>query len=183
MVTASSGTPAATSMPHDGQRTTRRRWRSINGLISGSSILSCSLMSSAARSPGRLAQQQGHWSARCSTTRSTSLLMARLMTLMTKLAAPGLCLIPPLLAVSRGRLRRGPRGLRRPLHPQHQIDQFFLRKTLQIPTIHDPMDSAITRFGKGVGNYPMASLAMPGTPSAKVQIATVNSARSMGAEG
>lgn len=75
---ASSGTAAGTRVPHDGQRTASRRWRSTNGLISGSSILSCALTVSAARSPGRLAQQQGHWSGRCSTTRSTSSLMARL---------------------------------------------------------------------------------------------------------
>ena len=43
-------------MPQDGQRTARRRWRSIKGLIAGSSILSCSLTVSAGRSLDRLRQ-------------------------------------------------------------------------------------------------------------------------------
>jgi hypothetical protein len=42
-------------------------------------------------------------------------------TLMTGLRPAGLRLLPPLLAVGRGRLRRRARGLRRALHPQHHL--------------------------------------------------------------
>lgn len=45
------------------------------------------------------------------------------------------------------------RCLVRSLHPQHQIDQFLLRQTLQITAIHIHMDSGILAPDKGVGNY------------------------------
>ena len=75
------------------------------------------------------------------------------VTFMTGLGATGLCLVPPLFAVARRRLRRGTRRLLRPLHPQHKIDQFFLRQTLQITTIHSLMDSGFRAHGKALGNY------------------------------
>ena len=70
-------------------------------------------------------------------------------TFMTKLGAAGLCLVPTLLAITRGRLGRCARRLPWPLHPQHQIDQFFLRQTLQITSIHAPRDSEIPPPDKG----------------------------------
>jgi hypothetical protein len=39
------------------------------------------------------------------------------------------------------------------LHPQHQLNQLFLRQALQISAIHLPMDSGIAPADKGVGNY------------------------------
>jgi hypothetical protein len=65
------------------------------------------------------------------------------VTLVARLGATRLRLIPTLLAIARRRLRRRPRRLLRTLHPQHQIDQFFLRQTLQINAIHIHMDSGI----------------------------------------
>ena len=50
---------------------------------------------------------------------------------MTRLGAAGFGLLPTFLAIRRGRLGGGARGLLRPLQPQHQLDQFFLRQTLQ----------------------------------------------------
>ncbi len=67
--------------------------------------------------------------------------------------AAGLGLISTLLTITRGRLGGGSRGLLRPLQPQHQLNQFFLRQTLQISAIHLPMDSGIAAADKGVGNY------------------------------
>jgi hypothetical protein len=61
---AASGISAATRIPHDGQRTASRRCRSTNGLMGGSSIVSCSLMRSAGRSAARAARQPGHSSGR-----------------------------------------------------------------------------------------------------------------------
>ena len=54
---AASGNAAATRIPHDGQRTASRLWRSTTGVIGGSSTVSCSLTVSAARSTGSAAQQ------------------------------------------------------------------------------------------------------------------------------
>jgi hypothetical protein len=39
------------------------------------------------------------------------------------------------------------------LHPQQQLNQFFLRQALQISAIHLPMDSGIAPADKCVGNY------------------------------
>jgi hypothetical protein len=66
-------------------------------------------------------------------------------------ARPGL--VAPFLAVCRRRLRRRPRRLLRSLKSQYQIDQFILRKPLQITAFHPLMDSAIRALSKGVGNY------------------------------
>jgi hypothetical protein len=64
-------------------------------------------------------------------------------------ARPGF--LSTLLAVSRRRLGRGVRRLRRALHPQHQLDQLLLRETLQLGAIHDLMDSGISATDKGRG--------------------------------
>lgn len=58
-----------------------------------------------------------------------------------------------LLAVRRRRLRGRARRLLRTLNLQHQIDQLFLRQTLQITAFHTDRDLVFARFGKGVGNY------------------------------
>ena len=75
------------------------------------------------------------------------------VTFMTGLCATCLCLVPAFLVVARRRLRRGTQRLLRPLHPQHQINQFFFRQTLQITTIHILMDSGFCSPGKALGNY------------------------------
>ena len=55
---------------------------------------------------------------------------------------PRLGLITPFLAVGRGRLRGGVRGLVRTLQPQHQLNQFLAAQTLQIAATHPPRESA-----------------------------------------
>lgn len=75
------------------------------------------------------------------------------VTFVSGLGAAGLRLVTPLLAIRGGRLRRRPRRLLRPLQPQHQLDQFVLRKPLQITAIHTAMDPGFRHGGKGVGNY------------------------------
>lgn len=67
---------------------------------------------------------------------------------MARLGAAGLCLVPTLLAITRRRLGKGAGRLLRPLHAQHQIDQLFLRETLQITSIHVPRDSEIAPADK-----------------------------------
>ena len=44
----------------------------------------------------------------------------------------------------------------RTLHPQHQLDQLFLRQALQISAIHRPNGSGIAPADKGVGNYALS---------------------------
>ncbi|MCJ2084141.1 hypothetical protein, partial [Methylobacterium sp. J-090] len=53
----------------------------------------------------------------------------------------------------RGRLRRRARGLRRALHPQHQLDQFLAAQPLKIASAHPTKESAKPNPHKGVGNY------------------------------
>ena len=67
----------------------------------------------------------------------------------SRLGAAGLRLVTPLLAVRGGRIRRRSRRLLRPLQSQHQVDQFVLRKPLQITAIHTAMDSGFRPGGKG----------------------------------
>src|SRR3954466_8567825 len=62
--------------------------------------------------------------------------------LMARLRAAGLGLITPLLAIRRGRLGEGARGLLRPLQSQHQLDQLFLAQTLKIAAAHLTRESA-----------------------------------------
>ena len=61
-------------------------------------------------------------------------------------------IFPLLLAVGRRRFRGRARGLVRPLHPQHQIDQLFLGKAFQISAIHPRIESPNELCRKGVGN-------------------------------
>lgn len=75
------------------------------------------------------------------------------MTLVARLGPAGLGLLPPLLAIRRGRLRGRPRGLVRALQPQHQIDQFLATQTLEITSAHPIRESAKSDPRKGVGNY------------------------------
>ena len=75
------------------------------------------------------------------------------VTLMTRLGAAGLGLLAPLLAIRRGRLRRGPRGLLRTLQPQHQIDQFRAAQPLKIASAHPTRESAKSGPRTGVSNY------------------------------
>ncbi len=75
------------------------------------------------------------------------------VTFVAQLGTTGFGLIPTLLAISRwwfGRCTRGPLWS---LHPQHQLDQLFLRQPLQITTIHIPIDSGFLTPGKALGNY------------------------------
>ncbi|WP_425277097.1 c-type cytochrome [Fulvimarina pelagi] len=66
-------------------------------------------------------------------------------------------LLAPLFPVERGRFRRRPRRLCRALQPEHQIDQFVLRKPPQIISVHLTMDSEDRSPDKGVGNYAQAA--------------------------
>lgn len=75
------------------------------------------------------------------------------MTLVPRLGATGLGLLPTLLAVRRGRLRRGARSLLRALQPQHQLDQLFAAQPLKIAPAHPTKESAKSDPRKGVGNY------------------------------
>jgi hypothetical protein len=75
---------------------------------------------------------------------------------LARLGAAGLRLVASLLAIHGGWFRRRPRRLLRPLQPKHQVDQFVLRKPLQITAIHVLMDSGFGPVGKGVGNYDFA---------------------------
>jgi hypothetical protein len=72
---------------------------------------------------------------------------------MAWLGATGLGLIPPLLAIGRGRLGGCARGLLRPLQPQHQLDQLFLAQTLKIAAAHGSKESAKSSSRKGLGSY------------------------------
>jgi hypothetical protein len=73
---------------------------------------------------------------------------------MPRLGATGLSLIPPLLAIGRGRLGGCARGLLRPLQPQHQLDQLFLARTFKIAAARTSRESANPASRKGLGNYP-----------------------------
>jgi len=75
------------------------------------------------------------------------------MAFMTRFRAARFCLVTTLLAIARRQLRRSSRRLLRTLHPQHQIDQFFLRQS-RITAIHIHMDSGVCSSDKGVSNYP-----------------------------
>ena len=75
------------------------------------------------------------------------------MTLVPRLGTTGLGLLPTLLAVRRGRLRRGARSLLRALQPQHQLDQLFAAQPLKIAPAHPTRESAKSDPRKGVGNY------------------------------
>ncbi|MBD2748663.1 hypothetical protein IC232_18370 [Microvirga sp. BT688] len=54
------------------------------------------------------------------------------------------------------------------LHPQHQLNQLFLRQALQISAIHLPMDSGIAPADKGVGNY--SSIGLESTSASHQQL-------------
>jgi virulence-associated protein VagC len=77
------------ALPQPGQRTAMRRWRSMCGLISGTSIRSCTLTGSEGRSRDRTAWQQGHASGKYSAVSATSSLRARLWPSWPGLAPPG----------------------------------------------------------------------------------------------
>jgi hypothetical protein len=76
------------------------------------------------------------------------------VTFMSRLGATGLGLIPTLLAIRRGWLGRGARGLLRSLQSQHQLNQLFLAQTLKIAAAHKSKESAKPSSRKGLGNYP-----------------------------
>ena len=59
-----------------------------------------------------------------------------------------------LLAIGRGRLGRGARGLLWPLQPQHQLDQLFAAQPFKVAAAHLTRESAKSVPRKGVGNYP-----------------------------
>src|SRR6195952_4810307 len=75
------------------------------------------------------------------------------MAFVTMLGAARLGLLPPLLAVRRGRLRRGTRSLFWTLQPQHQLDQLLAAQPLKIDATHPGRESAKPNPRKGVGNY------------------------------
>ena len=62
--------------------------------------------------------------------------------LVARLGAAGLGLLAPLLAIGRGRLGGGARGLLGPLQPQHQLDQLLLAQALKIAATHLTRESA-----------------------------------------
>ncbi len=64
------------------------------------------------------------------------------MALVTGLGTAGLGFVATLLAIARGRLRRGARCLGWTLQPQHKLDQLFLAQTLKIESAHAPNESA-----------------------------------------
>src|SRR5215211_9447561 len=72
--------------------------------------------------------------------------------LMAGLGPAGLGFLPLLLAIRRGWLGGGARGLLRPLQAQHQLDQLFLAQTLKLNTTHLALESANTPSLKRVGN-------------------------------
>src|SRR5918995_2556714 len=65
------------------------------------------------------------------------------------LGAAGLGALALILAIGRGRLGRGARGLLRTLQPQHQLDQLLLAQTLKIAAAHECRESAIRLRRKG----------------------------------
>jgi hypothetical protein len=64
------------------------------------------------------------------------------VTLVAGLGAAGLGLLPLLLAVGRGRLGRGARGLLWPLQPQHQLDQLLAAQPFQFASTPPTKESA-----------------------------------------
>src|SRR3954453_4814060 len=72
--------------------------------------------------------------------------------LVAGLGSARLGFLPLILAIRRGRLGGGARGLLRPLQAQHQLDQLFLAQTLKLATTHPALESAKTANLKGVGN-------------------------------
>src|ERR1700712_2063206 len=74
------------------------------------------------------------------------------VTFVARLRAAGLGLLAPLLAIRRGRLGGGARGLLRTLQPQHQLDQLLTTQTLKIAATHPTRESAKspTRKRRGV---------------------------------
>ncbi len=75
------------------------------------------------------------------------------MALVARLGTAGPGLIAPLLAIRRGRLRGGARGLLRALQTQHQFDQLLATQPLKIASTHPTRESAKPCPRKGVGNY------------------------------
>src|SRR5215210_9298221 len=73
--------------------------------------------------------------------------------LMAGLGPAGLGFLPLLLAIPRGWLGGGARGLLRPLQAQHQLDQLFLAQTLKLATTHATFESTKMTDLKGLGNY------------------------------
>ena len=76
------------------------------------------------------------------------------VTVVPRFGTTGLLALALLLAIGRGRLRRGAGGLLWPLQPQHQLNQLFLAQTLKIVPPHQRRESAIRLRRKRVGNYP-----------------------------
>src|SRR5665647_1404410 len=121
------------------------------GLTGGISISSYSPIKFIAE-PGesaipQLGQSVGLWSSKPSGLSASR----RLCWLMPGLRATGTGVLPPFLPVRRGRLRRSPRRLVRPLELENQLDQLLTAHALQISPIHPDMDSEIANQGKGVG--------------------------------
>src|SRR3954467_1452318 len=75
------------------------------------------------------------------------------VTLMAGFGPARLGLLALLLAIGRGRLGGGARGLLRSLQPQHQLDQFFLAQTLTLAPPHPTREPAISAPRKGLSNF------------------------------
>ena len=73
--------------------------------------------------------------------------------LVARLGATRLAALALRLAICRGRLGGGARGLLRPLQPQHQLDQPGLAQALKLVPPHAWTGSAMPPRCKGVGNY------------------------------
>lgn len=64
------------------------------------------------------------------------------VTLVTRLGAAGLGVLALLLAIRRGRLGRGARGLLWLLQPEHQLDQLLAAQPFQFAAAHPARESA-----------------------------------------
>ena len=115
------------------------------------SIVSCSLTISARRSLDSWPGSKG--AGRDGDGRRDHSLGARLWPLCLGLPRPDFALSRRLLAIRGGRLRGRPRRLLRSLQPQQEVDQFVLRKPLQITAIHICMNLGLEPAGKGVSDY------------------------------
>src|SRR4051812_28635497 len=79
------------------------------------------------------------------------------VTLMAGFGPARLGLLALLLAIGRGWLGGGARGLLRSLQPQHQLDQLVLAQTLKLAAPHPTREPAISAPRKGLSNYSSAA--------------------------
>src|SRR5215218_403676 len=136
----------------------------MRGFTAGSATRSCMLTVSARRSaPSATPQPEPCHSRSLATagalartgldTRIGRLAHHPTVALMAGLGPAGLGFLPLLLAIRRGWLGGGARGLLRPLQAQHQLDQLFLAQTLKLATTHATFESTKMTDLKGLGNY------------------------------